>query len=257
VFFWARKNVSGLESDKMKDVKRGSMKIWHFFVLVVLIIIVSSPFSHGEEKYGEWQMVNEVDGIIGYARTTSKSSVREIKAVGIIDAPAAVIEAVIRDFSAQPEYMFMCAEGYKVEIPGYQNTGDVQHLYHRMDMPWPVADRFFIGKTQASIDGEKGSLYLSVQNISCDFKPVEKNMVRMPIVEGQWVLTPAGENKTEVSYQALGDPGGNLPAFLINMITKNMCLETIQGLRKMVRKDKYRNAKFIVTKTTHKISEGK
>ena len=55
-----------------------------------------------------WKKIGESDGIVGYTRPTTKSSVDEIKAVGIVDAPVAVIEAVIRDISVNAAiYIFV------------------------------------------------------------------------------------------------------------------------------------------------------
>ena len=48
--------------------------------------------ASGESSNGEWEKIDEVDGITGYIRSTSESSVNEIKAIGVVDAPVAVIE---------------------------------------------------------------------------------------------------------------------------------------------------------------------
>ncbi len=225
------------------------MKIRYGILFLCFIGIAFTSALFGEERNDEWKKIKEADGISCYSRPTSKSSINELKAEGAVDSPVAVIEAVIRDIPAQPEFMFMCAEAYKVDIPGYQNTGDIRHFYNRTDMPWPVADRFFIGRSHAMIDREKGIVYLTAHSIACEFKVEDKTMVRMPIVEARWVLKPSGKDRTEVTYQVLGDPGGRLPAFLVNMITNDMGLKAIQGLRNMVKKEKYRNVKTIVTQT--------
>jgi len=73
----------------------------------------------------------------------------------------------------------------------------------------------------------------------------------MPLVIVDYTLAPKGPDKTEVTYEALADPGGNLPAFVVNLLTKNLSIETISSIRKMVKKDKYKNIKAVVTTTAH------
>jgi hypothetical protein len=70
-------------------------------------------------------------------------------------------------------------------------------------------------------------------------------------VLADYILVPKGPDKTEVTYIALGDPGGNLPSFVVNLLTKNLSIRTIASMREMVKKDKYKNVKSVVTTTLH------
>ena len=225
------------------------MRVWQisFAVLVVSLLFLSS--ASGESPNGEWEKIDEVDGITGYIRLTSESSVNEIKAMGVVDAPVAVIEAVLRDDAARTEYSESCIEASRVEIPGLESTKDSYYSYHRISMPWPLYDRDAVGKIELMIDRTTGALLVQTQNISTDFRTEDQDAVRAPVLAGKWVLTPLGENKTEALYQVLADPGGYLPSFIINMVSQDLAVNTILGIRKMVKKDKYKNVKTIITKT--------
>lgn len=48
---------------------------------------------------------------------------------------------------------------------------------------------------------------------------------------------------------AVAPPVGRLPKFLVNLFSKKMGVDTIAGLREMVKKEKYRNAKALLTTT--------
>jgi hypothetical protein len=116
-------------------------------------------------------------------------------------------------------------------------------------MPWPFYDRDLVSKVDLMIDRQTGSLLINIHSISSDFETGDRGVVRAPFTVAKWVLTAKGENKTEVLYQVLADPGVYIPAFLVNMFSKGMGVKTIQGLRKIVKRDKYRKAKAIVTTT--------
>jgi hypothetical protein len=226
------------------------MKLSPIYLPVLISGLLFFSSVTGEAIYGEWEKVAESDGIIGYARTTSESSVNEIKAIGTVDASIPVIEAVLRDEAAKPDYTYMCTEGCRLDIPGLKSTKDTYYSYHKVGMPWPFYDRDLVAKVEVMIDGKTGALLFKIQSIPNDFRAEDEYVVRAPMTRAKWVLTPISESETEVLYQALADPGGYIPAFLINMFSHDMAISTIAELRKMVKKDKYKNAKSIVT-TTH------
>jgi hypothetical protein len=225
------------------------MKIWKAIAVVSIISLLTCLSASAEEIEGGWKKVNESEGIVGYTRPSAETSVDEVMAIGIVKAPVPVIEALLRDASAQPEYMFMCSEAYTLQLPGLQTTDDIKFVYNKTDMPWPVNDRYAVFRANHMIDASTGAIRVAVQNISVDFDEKDENAVRMPITIGQCIATPMGENETEVLYQVLADPGGNLPSWLINMLSKNLGVKTIEGIREMVKKDKYKNASEVITRT--------
>ena len=223
-------------------------------ILIYLTILIVGLFSTispalGEDLNSEWEEITELDGIIGYARSTSESSVNEIKAIGTVKAPLAVVEAVLRDESVKPEYTYMCTEGARVDIPGLKSTKDTYYSYHKVGMPWPFYDRDLVAKVQVMVDEATGALLFDIQGITTDFRAEDGYVVRAPMTRAKWILTPVSENETEVLYQILTEPGGYLPAFLVNLFSSDMGVITIAELRNMVKKDKYNNAKSIVTTT--------
>jgi hypothetical protein len=221
-----------------------------FKVNMIAIFIIGVCFSGVWADDTGWKKIGESNGIVGYTRPSPKSSVDEMKGVGIIDAPVAVIEALIRDVPAGTEYLYKCKESSFVNIPELKNTTDTKYFYNVTSMPYPVSDRDVVAKGSWSIDKSTGTIYLHAESIKSDYN-MDKKRVRMPIVLADYILVPKGPDKTEVTYIALGDPGGNLPSFVVNLLTKNLSIRTIASMREMVKKDKYKNVKSVVTTTLH------
>lgn len=218
--------------------------------IFAICMLMLSVVSAGAAAEGDWKRIGESDGIVGYTRPTPKSSIDEIKAVGIVNAPVAVVEAVIRDIPSMPEYMFLCKEALPISTPDMQSKGDVVYFYNVTDLPFPVSDRDALVKSVWSVDKATGTVYCHAEGIKTTYKQ-SKDIVRMPLSIITCILVPKGENKTEVIYQVLGDPGGELPSWLVRMLTKDYGIKTITGLRKMVIKAKYSKTKTIVTMTPH------
>jgi len=219
-------------------------------VSIIGLLLVGVCFSGAWAADSPWKKIGEKNGIVGFTRATPRSSVDEMKAIGIVDAPVAAIEALIRDIPAETEWMYKCTEAAVINTPELKSAGDIIYVYNVTDMPMPVSDRDTVGKALYTIDKATGTLYIHVGNVQTTYKQ-DKKKVRMPLVDVNYTLVPKGPDKTEVTYTALADPGGNLPSFVVNMLTKNLSMETIAGIRTMVKKDKYKNVKNVVTTTPH------
>ena len=225
------------------------MKRWLYAIVLMVLMISVVVTSAAEIRVSEWKEVSGRDGIVSYTRMTSLAGVEEVKAVGMVEAPVPVIEAVIRDVAAEPQYMYKCADAAEVTLPGFTATDDIGYVYNRTSMPWPVDDRYVVVKSVNMIDTKTGTLYVRAREMQADFPQAQHGLVRMPLLRYIMIVTPFGESKSQVHYQVLADPGGILPAFLVNLFSKNMGVDTILGLREMVKKEKYRNTTALVTTT--------
>ncbi|MEN6474029.1 MAG: START domain-containing protein [Syntrophaceae bacterium] len=221
-----------------------------FRVSIIGLFLVGFCISGAWAAESPWKNIGEKNGIVGFTRATTRSSVDEMKAIGIVDAPVAAIEALIRDIPAETEWMYKCNEATVINTPEFKSGGDIIYVYNVTDMPMPVSDRDAVAKAVYTIDKATGTVYIHVTNVQTTYK-LDKKKVRMPLVDVSYTLVPKGADKTEVTYTALADPGGNLPSFVVNMLTKNLSIETVAGIRSMVKKDKYKNIKNVVTTTPH------
>jgi len=218
--------------------------------ITLLMILGPAAVTSGQEP-GAWKQVKEYEGIIGYARPNPRCRIDEIKAVGTIDAPIAVVEAVIRDVPNNKDFMFMCKETAFLDLPEMKNTPDKYATYALMDMPFPVSDREAVACVSWTVDMTTGTLYAAGQNLNTSFRQ-QKGVIRIPLVEVLYTLTPRGPDKTEVTYQAMSDPGGGLPAFLVSILSHDLGVKTIAGIRRMAKQEKYRQATAVTTTTVKK-----
>ena len=220
------------------------MKILYKFLPLVLMLLICSSSAYSADA--PWKKIGESKGIIGYTRPTPLSSVEQIKATGTIDEPIAVVEAVVRDVPAQVIYMYLCKESEFIDLPGKQNSVDIYYLYNLTDMPGFISDRDCIARSEWKIDKETGIIYSHSEGVKSDYK-LKKGNVCMPLVINDYMLVPKGPDKTEITYEALADPGGSLPSWLVNLLTKDICIKTVAGIRKLSATAKYKNAKIITT----------
>jgi hypothetical protein len=194
---------------------------------------------------GQWSKTGGSKEIISYSRQ-SASGVYEIYSAGMVNAPVASIEALLRDVSARPQYVYSCAETSYADIPGLKNTADIHYVYNRTSMPAFMNDRDCVVKSIWTIDKASGTIYCRSESIDSDYR-FKVNIVRMPKVVTQYTLIPRGNDMTLVICQAMADPGGSIPAFVVNMFTKSLGANMIEGIQKMANRPKYQNARIVTS----------
>lgn len=203
--------------------------------------------SGGTAYCQEWKVVTRANGIVGYTRP-SGFPIDEVRAVGTVAAPLAALEAVLRDIPAEKRFGYRCAEAYRIDIPGLMITPDAFPIYYRMDLPYPVQDRDTIWHVRFSYNRDKEILKAKLQAIDSNYASHD-GIVRMRKGYATFTLKARGPGQTEVDYTAQCDPGGTLPAFLVNMILKDFAPTTIAKLREVVKDQTYMAATRVMTKT--------
>ena len=187
----------------------------------------------------EWKEEANKDGLIIYSRTREGSSVKEFKSVGMIDAPASSVYAVLSDVEAYPSFM-----PYTLECRVLKRTGDCTVAYQRLELPM-VSDRDYTLRSEHSkTPGQNGSIYRIQWEPANDLGPAAKPGVqRVKVCEGGWLIEPDGEGATRATYSIYTDSGGAIPAMIANRGSLMAIRKVFAAVRKEVLEPKYATAK--------------
>jgi hypothetical protein len=63
-----------------------------------------------------------------------------------------------------------------------------------------------------------------------DYLPTTKNVVRVPASYSKMTLTPIGNSRLKVEYFIEVDPGGQMPAWVVNLVSTQAPYETFKNL---------------------------
>jgi hypothetical protein len=74
--------------------------------------------------------------------------------------------------------------------------------------------------------------------------PARDGIVRISRSKNQWILKPVGGGKTHVEYTLQVDPGGHIPAHVVNMFACRAPIETFGNMRKELQSRKRRKAQM-------------
>ena len=203
---------------------------------VILSFLVAMPA--GVMAASDWKLAIQKDGIDVSIRPVKGSDFNEFMGSADIDASIDVVYAVLTDVPAATQWMADCKENR--EIRKIDEHSSVQ--FNITKAPWPVSDREALCIVTEKKDEKTGKITFEFHETNDPPVPVGKGNVRMPEINGQWVLTPINRDHTKVLYTVKSNPGGSLPKALANMKSKDIPYNTLMGLKMMVKKDKYKKA---------------
>jgi hypothetical protein len=187
----------------------------------------------------DWKLERDRSGIKVYTRRVEGIAFKQYKGIVTLKAPLPTVIAVIEDVDAAPEWVDSCERMELVE----RVSPTESYTYNYVPAPWPVKDRDAVVHNRITQD-EKTYVVTIKQTAKPDKKARIKKAVRVERIEGLWILTPQKDGTTELVYQVLSDPGGGLPAWLVNAVAISQPFNTLENLQEMVLREKYQSATF-------------
>jgi Polyketide cyclase / dehydrase and lipid transport len=185
----------------------------------------------------EWVQINSNQNLTVYAKDRPGSSIKELRAVGLVDAPSWVILNLLDEVADYPDFMPYTTKAQLIE----RRTHDTI-IYFRWDPPLIGARDVTVAVTQSSTkraDG-KTNYQLHWEPSSTAGPAPSAGVTRITLDEGSWKLEPTEDGrKTTVIYDLFTDGGGGLPAFVINMANRQSVNDLFQAIRKQVTLPKY------------------
>jgi ribosome-associated toxin RatA of RatAB toxin-antitoxin module len=200
-----------------------------FFTFTLLL-----SFKSDQTASDTWQLKKFESGIAIYTRNAENSKFKELKSVATYKCSLSSIIALIDDFESYPQWVYKCGISKTVKR---NSDNDLIH-YQTVTAPWPVANRDFVVHAEMHQDP---ITKIVTQTATCipDYLPRVEGHVRITEFRAQWTLIPLKNGYVEADYQLLVNPGGNIPAWLVNLAVVDGPFETALNMKKWLMKEKY------------------
>lgn len=209
----------------------------HALLGLLLLVLPSLAIgASGEREDGAgWELQEEVDGILVFTRDSSLPGLKTVRAETVIpvDDPY-VIVALLDDVEAAAELMDSVSfvEDLESEEPG------TRHMHMVLNVPWPLKDRDVAAALTLLRDEEGRRLILSLTG-KPELIPVDRRYVRVPSFDSSYTLRYDREDGVHVTFETTLDPGGNIPARLVNYGITGMPVKTLANMRRLVSRERY------------------
>jgi len=186
-----------------------------------------------------WQQVltYEEGKILVYTKTTPDFPVKACRGITTVSASLSTLVTIIADADAYPEWMHNVTHAKVLR----QFSDTERLIYTIQQTPWPLADRDLVSFATLKQDSKTRQVAITVEALPDEY-PMQSQYVRVPKMMSRWQLTPLEKGLTSVVYDIYADPGGKIPAYIVNTCAVDTPLNTLKGLHRMVKKTKYRDA---------------
>jgi hypothetical protein len=198
--------------------------------VVALLVLLPSAADDG------WEQIDDEEGIVVWRREVPGDSLVEFRGRGKINAHIKKVLAVLHDQERKTEWLARCRENRLVRAKSI----DKNIIYNRVRSDFPlVDDRDAVLETSLDYWPEQRKVRINVWNTTDPLVPPVDGVVRIPRLKVSWTLIAIDEKTTDATYQVQADPGGSIPHWVVNYVSKEIPFKTIANLRKQVVKDGY------------------
>jgi hypothetical protein len=194
--------------------------------IISTLLLFTSLYLSGHAQNQDCKEKKNSNGIIVYVCKTQNEQFKSLKAEFTIDNTSLVeLVAFIKNVNHYPkwQYNMVSAEMLKRE------SDDIMITRAEIDAPWPVENRELIVQYEMYQNEAQDSLHVIAKTHPYDYP--KSDLVRIPFSHAEWFVKKAG-NLLKVSYTLSVNPGGSLPAWLVNMALAEGPFHTFSNLKK-------------------------
>jgi hypothetical protein len=198
--------------------------------LITVLFLFSFFFcSLLNAKQDPWQLRGSKEDIPVYTRKVTGSPILEYKGTVVVNAPISKAIALFEDEKQIHRWYYQCVRSELVENEGPNK----EIIYLILHLPWPVAPRDFVFRRTRSEDTANGTISYTLTALPDRLPPV-KGMIRVNSIESVWRFKSLSKDRTEIYFQQHTDPGGSIPASIINQLAVQTPYYSLKNFRKLI-----------------------
>ena len=203
------------------------------------IIIFLSFYFHIIPVSGqsEWKLIKEDTGIKVFSKTVPDSKIKAIKAELILKASASQLVALLLDVNTATEWVFHTKSCVLIR----KISDSELYYYSEVSLPWPLENRDFVAHIKVFQDPKTKVVTVDAPAVP-GWMAAKNGIVRISHSVGLWIITPIDKEKIKLEYSLQVDPGGVIPAWVVNTFAAQGPIESFKKMRVQLKLPQYKNA---------------
>ncbi len=177
--------------------------------LLLLIILVCGSIAGFSQ--GAWQLIKDQDGIKVYTRRQENEKFKEVRADFELNASEDQLIALLQNISHQKDWSY----GTKKTSLIKRKSKDTLIYYSEVSLPWPLSNRDLVIELSFKKDTLGKTVRIQAKSIP-GILPPKPGLVRVPFSLAIWDVDAVPNKPLKIQYIFRTDPGGALPAWLVN-----------------------------------------
>jgi len=201
------------------------------------LLVLGCMWCKGQDT---WKLKTNREGIEIYTKQSQLNpDLKAIRVRCVLPATLSQLVAIVLDVNAGAEWVYSTRSSILLK----QVSPAELYYYSEVELPWPCSNRDFIAHLTARQDPHTRVVTIDGPTVA-GYVPEKKNIVRVNHSFGKWVITPLAKQRVSIDYVLETDPGGSLPAWLVNLFVTRGPLETFRKLKLQVQKPAYRGVRL-------------
>ncbi|AKQ45362.1 hypothetical protein TH63_06475 [Rufibacter radiotolerans] len=178
---------------------------------------------------GKWELEKNQDGIAVYTRKTPELPIKQIRVVCELPGTPAQLVKVLKNVEHHSDWVYL---NRKTVLLKQKDLNTIIY-YTEADMPWPLTDRDMIAETRVLPAAKNKTVRVEVTGLPT-YLPQKKNLVRIPYSLAVWEIVPVSKDRMKVEYTFSVNPGGSVPAWMVNATVATGPTITFSRLRDLL-----------------------
>ena len=178
----------------------------------------------------QWKLSKDKNGIKVYLAPVPASDLKAIKVECTLDGTIDKLIGIIQNVPLQKKWVYKNKTAYVVK----KINADDFYYYTETSMPWPLTNRDAVAHLKIMNDSEANLLTITAVS-EPHYLPEKKGKVRVRSSSVRWLVKSVVPNKISIVYTFEADPGGSLPAWMVNMFADEAPYESFKKLEGILR----------------------
>ncbi len=200
-----------------------SMKLAGLVVLSCFAFVASGQYN--------WKLSKNEGGIKVYLSEVKHSKFKNIKVECTLEGSYDKLMAILNDVTNQKNWVYNNISSSILQ----RISSNEFYYYSKTYLPWPMTNRDAV--IHLKMNKDSLNRFLTISAVSVPGYAVEKKgLVRVPRSHVSWYVTMPSAKTISIVYIFDAEPGGSLPAWVVNMFTDKGPYESFKKLAELLRR---------------------
>lgn len=202
------------------------MTVIKIFLFLLFCASITVAFSQAN-----WKLTKNKDGIQVYQSDAENSDFKNIKVECTLNGNFDKLISIINNVGNYKTWVYNNKEASLLKrINAYDF-----YYYTEAYLPWPLDNRDAVMHTKITKDSL--NRFLKINSVAVpNFIPKKSGKVRINRSDINWYVTRVSSNAIHIIYTFETDPGGSVPAWLVNNFADKGPFESFKKLGELLKK---------------------
>jgi len=197
------------------------------FWAILFCSVVATGFCQNK-----WKLSKDKDGIKVFQAENPKSKFKSIRVECTLPGTFEKLIAAVTDIEHLKDWVYNTKSSYLIKkISAYD-----LYYYTEISIPWPMSNRDVVVHLKIARDSSQNVVKILATNEN-RVSPEKDGKVRVVYYLTNWYVTMPTTKTISIIYTFEADPGGNLPAWLVNSFADKGPYESFKKLSDILKKN--------------------